>query len=99
MFALRFFETQLRASKLMPYECYEETQALVNSKFDPEIFQAFRDAIYIYPVGLPVYLNNKSVGVIIKQNHSYPLRPVVKTSDHCYNLMENLSLFIEKAAI
>jgi HD-GYP domain-containing protein (c-di-GMP phosphodiesterase class II) len=94
-----FYENLLRTTNLMPYECYEETQALVNTKFDPVVFQAFRDAIYIYPVGLPVCLNNKAVGVIIKQNHAYPLRPVVKTADCYYNLMENLSLFIEKVAI
>jgi putative nucleotidyltransferase with HDIG domain len=94
-----FYETQLRTTNLMPYECYEKTQTLVNVRFDPEVFQAFRDAIYIYPVGLPVYLNNKAVGVIYRQNHSYPLRPVVKTADNYYNLMENLSLFIERVAI
>lgn len=94
-----FYENQLRMSNLMPYECYETTQAQVNYRFDPVIFQAFRDAIYIYPVGLPVRLNNKAEGVIIRQNNSYPLRPVVKTADRYYNLMENLSLFIEKVAI
>jgi HD-GYP domain-containing protein (c-di-GMP phosphodiesterase class II) len=94
-----FYETQLRMTSLMPYECYEATQAKVNYKFDPAIFQAFRDSIYIYPIGLPVRLNNKAEGIIIRQNNSYPLRPIVKTADHYYNLMENLSLFIEKVAI
>lgn len=94
-----YYETQLRESGRMPYECYEATQAQVNYRFDPTIFKAFRDAIYIYPVGLPVRLNNKAEGVIIRQNNSYPLRPIVKTADHYYNLMENLSLFIEKVAI
>jgi putative nucleotidyltransferase with HDIG domain len=94
-----FYETRLRLGNLMPYECYEETQALVNIKFDPAIFQAFRDALYIYPIGLPVRLNNKAEGVIVKQNQSYPLRPIVKTTDKYYNLMENLSLFIEQVAI
>ncbi|HWT73399.1 MAG TPA: HD domain-containing protein [Mobilitalea sp.] len=94
-----FYETQLRSSSLMTYECFEQTQALVNIKFDPAIFQAFHEALYIYPVGLPVRLNNKAEGVIIKQNQSYPLRPVVKIADKYYNLMENLSLFIEKVAI
>jgi len=94
-----FYETLQRTSNLMPYECFEETQALVNIKFDPEVFKAFRDSLYIYPIGLPIQLSNKVEGVIIRQNASYPLRPVVKTEDQCYNLMENLSLFIEKVAI
>lgn len=94
-----YYETLMRTGNLMHYECYERTQALVNSRFDPEVFKAFRDSIYIYPVGLPVLLNNKVVGVIIRQNESYPLRPVIKAVDQYYNLMENLSLFIQKVAI
>lgn len=94
-----FYENLLRTTSLMPYECFEDTQALVNTKFNPEVFKAFRDAIYIYPIGLPVCLSNKVVGIIIRQNESYPLRPVVKTADNYYNLMENLTLFIEKVAI
>jgi HD-GYP domain-containing protein (c-di-GMP phosphodiesterase class II) len=94
-----YYENLLRSGNLMPYECYERTQALVNSRFDPEVFEVFRDSIYIYPVGLPVLLSNKVEGIIIRQNESYPLRPIIKTGDQCYNLMENLSLFIQKVAI
>jgi HD-GYP domain-containing protein (c-di-GMP phosphodiesterase class II) len=94
-----YYETLLRTTSYMPYECFEKTQALVNTKFDPEIFQAFRNSIYIYLVGLPVRLNNKAEGIVVRQNVSYPFRPIVKTIDKYYNLMENLSLFIEKVAI
>jgi HD-GYP domain-containing protein (c-di-GMP phosphodiesterase class II) len=94
-----YYENLLRTTNLMPYECFEKTQALVNIRFDPEIFKAFRNSIYIYPVGLPVQLNNSIEGIIVSQNESYPLRPVIKTIDKCYNLMENLSLFIQRIAI
>jgi putative nucleotidyltransferase with HDIG domain len=94
-----YYETLLRTTNLMPYECFEKIQALVNSKFDPEIFTVFRESLYIYPVGLPVHLNNKAKGIVIRQNESYPLRPIVKAENTYYNLMENLSLFIEKVAI
>jgi len=94
-----FYETLLRTTNLMPYECFEETQALVNTRFDPEVFEAFRDSLFIYPIGLPVRLNNKAEGIIVRQNTSYPLRPIVKTQEKDYNLMENLSLFIEQVAI
>jgi HD-GYP domain-containing protein (c-di-GMP phosphodiesterase class II) len=94
-----YYETSLRTGNLMPYECYERTQALVNSSFDPDVFETFRDSLYIYPIGLPVLLNNKVEGVIIRQNESYPLRPIIKSRDQYYNLMENLSLFIQKVAI
>jgi HD-GYP domain-containing protein (c-di-GMP phosphodiesterase class II) len=94
-----YYENLLRTTNLMPYECFEKTQALVNTRFDPEVFNAFQKSIYIYPVGLPVRLNNKSDGIVIRQNAAFPFRPIVKTSDNCYILMENLSIFIEKVAI
>lgn len=94
-----YYETLLRTGSLMPYECFERTQAMVNRRFDPEVFEAFRDSIYIYPVGLPVLLSNKVEGIIVRQNESYPLRPIIKAVDQSYNLMENLSLFIMKVAI
>ncbi|MDF2588106.1 MAG: hypothetical protein K0S41_1947 [Anaerocolumna sp.] len=93
-----FYDTLLRTTSLMPYECYEKVLSLVNIKFDPEIFKVFRDSLYIYPIGLPVILNNKDKGIIYMQNESYPLRPIVKTDNSYYNLMENLSLFIEEVA-
>lgn len=94
-----YYETRLRSASRMAYECFEETQALVNTKFDPNIFQSFLESIYIYPVGLPIRLNTKEEGVVIMQNQFFPLRPIVKTKDNYYNLMENLSLFIEAVII
>lgn len=94
-----YYETLLRATNDMPYECFEKTQAFVNTRFDPEVFKAFRESLYIYPLGLPVQLNNKEEGIVVRQNKSFPLRPVVKSKDKLINLMENLSLFIEKVAI
>lgn len=94
-----YYETQLRSSTLMPYECFEKTQSLVNTKFSPQVFEVFHKSIYIYPIGLPVLLNNKMKGIIFSQNNSFPLRPIVKTEHNFYNLMENLSLFIEQVAI
>lgn len=52
-----YYETLLRSTNLMPYECFEKTQSQVYKKFDPRIFEVFRDSIYIYPVGLPVLFN------------------------------------------
>jgi putative nucleotidyltransferase with HDIG domain len=94
-----FYDTLLRTTKLMPYECYEKVLSLVNIKFDPEIFKVFRDSFYVYPIGLPVILNNKDKGIIYMQNESYPLRPIVKTKNSYYNLMEHLTLFIEEVAL
>lgn len=94
-----YYETLMRSTNYMPYECFEKVQSLVNTRFDPEVFEAFRDSLYIYPLGLPVQLSNKEEGIVIRQNNLFPLRPVVKSKDKIYDLMENLSLFIEKAFI
>lgn len=94
-----YYEELMRTTDLLPHECFEKVQALVNTKFDPEIFEAFRKSVYVYPVGLPVRLSNKEEGIVIKQNKSYPLRPVVKVDRVYYNLMEHLSLFIKEVTI
>lgn len=94
-----FYETLLRTTNLLPHESFERVQSLVNTKFDPEIFEVFRKSLYIYPIGLPVKLNGGEEGVIYMQNKSYPLRPVIKTKNMQYNLMEHLSLFIEQVII
>lgn len=94
-----YYETLLRTTNLLPHECFEKVQSLVNIQFDPEVFEAFRKSLYIYPIGLPVKLNNGVEGIVFMQNKSYPLRPIIKTSKMQYNLLENLSLFIEEVAI
>ncbi|QUH22142.1 HD-GYP domain-containing protein [Alkaliphilus sp. B6464] len=94
-----YYENLLRTTELMPHECFEKVQSLVNTRFDPEIFDAFRKSLYIYPMGLPVRLNNGVEGVVYIQNKSYPLRPIIKTKNMYYNLLENLSLFIEQVTL
>ncbi|RKD29544.1 HD-GYP domain-containing protein [Thermohalobacter berrensis] len=94
-----YYENLLREAKLLPHECFEKVQALVNFKFDPDVFKAFRKSLYIYPVGLPVKLSNGNEGIVAMQNKAYPLRPIIKADGIFYNLLENLSLFIEKVTI
>ncbi|EOD00788.1 HD-GYP domain-containing protein [Caldisalinibacter kiritimatiensis] len=91
-----YYESLLRTTHLLPHQCFEKVQALVNTKFDTKVFEAFRKSIYIYPIGLPVKLNNGEEGIVFKQNELYPLRPIVKANGQEYNLLENLSLFIEE---
>ncbi|WP_069649826.1 HD-GYP domain-containing protein [Caloranaerobacter ferrireducens] len=93
------YENLIRKEHLMPHECFEKVQALVNVKYDNEVFEAFRKSIHIYPVGLPVKLNNQELGIVIRQNNGFPLRPFVRTEKMEYNLLEHLSLFIEKVEL
>jgi len=91
-----FYENMLSQKNLMPNVCFENIQAMVNIKFDQKIFEAFRESIFIYPIGLPVRLSNNEEGIIVRQNKKYPLRPFVRGLTQEYNLMEHLSLFVEE---
>lgn len=94
-----YYDTLLSEEGLLPTECFEKIQSLVNIKFDSEVFEAFRKAIYVYPVGLPVKLSNGEEGVVIRQNKNYPLRPIIRSEKGEYNLMEHLALFIGEVAL
>lgn len=94
-----YYENLIREGHLMPHECFENVQALVNTKYDSEVFDAFRQSIYVYPIGLPVKLSNQESGIIVRQNSKYPLRPFVRTENMEYNLLEHLSLFIEEVEL
>lgn len=91
-----YYDKLLNEEGLLPTECFEKIQVLVNTKFDNSVFEAFRKAIFIYPIGLPVKLNNGEEGIIIRQNNNFPLRPFVRTEKNEYNLMEHLSIFIQE---
>ena len=93
------YEYMFSQEGLIPSECFERIQAEVNIKYDSVIFNAFRKSIYVYPLGLPVGLNNGEEGTVVRQNIAFPSRPFVRCRDREYNLMEHLSLFIEKVAL
>ncbi|AOT72905.1 HD-GYP domain-containing protein [Geosporobacter ferrireducens] len=94
-----YYESLVSIDGLVPSECYENIQALVNIKFDHQVYEAFRKSVYLYPVGLPIKLNNGEEGVVIRQNTAFPLRPFVRTDYKEYNLIEHLSLFIDKVIL
>lgn len=94
-----FYENLLRKGHLLHHECFEQLQSLINIKFEKTVYDAFAKSIYLYPVGLPIKLNNNEFGIVVRQNNSYPLRPIIRTKTNEYNLLEHLSLFIEKAEL
>ena len=55
-----------------------EIMFTMSSKFDFDIFKAFLDIINAYPNGTEIALSNSEHAVVIRQNKSYPLRPVIK---------------------
>lgn len=84
---------------ILPHEAIEVIAANAGTMFDTEIYKDFMRSIYCYPNGLPVKLNNGEEGLVILQNRSFPQRPIVKTKNKIYNLVEHLTLFIDKVAI
>lgn len=94
-----YYENLLFKERLIPNEAFEKLQALINVKFDPDTFDALRKSVYIYPLGLPVKLNNGEEGIIIRQNKDFPLRPFVRIKKTEHNLLEHLSLFIAEIVI
>jgi HD-GYP domain-containing protein (c-di-GMP phosphodiesterase class II) len=45
--------------------------------FAPHVLKALIEHIGIFPVGMPVRLSTKEIGVIVRGNPKFPLRPVV----------------------
>ena len=60
-----------------PAEAIEMMFAMSN-KFNLDIFRTFLSVVNIYPNGSTVKLSNGQVATVLRQNKSYPLRPVIK---------------------
>lgn len=88
---------------ILPHEAVEKITAEAVTKFDQDIFKDFIQSIYCYPNGLPVILNNGLSGVVIMQNKNATTRPIVAVKDSdgykFTNLIESLTLFVEKVAL
>ena len=55
-----------------------EIMFTMSNKFDIDYFRTFLSVINIYPNGSTIQLSNGQTGVVLRQNKSYPLRPVIK---------------------
>lgn len=89
--------------KILPHEAIEKITAEAVVKFDKEILRDFLNSIYCYPNGLPVILNNGLSAIVTMQNKNATTRPIVavRTNDgyKFINLIENLTLFVEKVLL
>jgi len=92
--------------KAMPVnEAIEQLFAMSNVYFDIEIVRKFTMNISAYPNGCSVILNTKEKCLVVRQNKSLPLRPVVKVisdkvgmtvaSPYEIDLCKELTLFVE----
>ncbi|MEJ8553183.1 HD-GYP domain-containing protein [Tepidibacter sp. Z1-5] len=88
------YDNLISKKGLQPFEAFEEIIGKSSTYFDENIIKVFKKNIYIYPTGMEVKLSSGDVGVVYQQNKYMPMRPIVKTKDKHYNLLEELTLFI-----
>lgn len=65
-------------SAWQPYQAFEYMVANSGAHFEPKIVDSFSKNIAIYPTGSGVRLSNGLRGNVVRQNPSFPSRPVVR---------------------
>lgn len=65
-------------TRLFPHEAMKELLVAERDTFPREILKALVEQLSVYPLGTTVQLTTGDVGVVVKINSRYPLRPVVK---------------------
>lgn len=85
---------------ILPHVALERITAEAGNSYDDDIYKDFINTIYCYPNGLSVKLNNGQDALVIAQNKDSATRPIVQVKEdgkfNFYNLLNNLTLFIEK---
>lgn len=90
--------------KLKIYEAIEYIKANQGIKYDATITDKLIESVAVYPVGINVITSEGEMGVVVRQNHKFTDRPVIRMLKHAdgsqykddveKDLMEYLTLFI-----
>lgn len=90
--------------KLKIYEAIEYIKANQGIKYDTTITDKLLESVAVYPVGINVITSEGEMGVVVRQNHKFTDRPVIRMLKHAdgsqykddveKDLMEYLTLFI-----
>ena len=90
--------------KLKIYEAIEYIKANQGIKYDATITDKLLESVAVYPVGLNVITSEGEMGVVVRQNHKFTDRPVIRMLKHAdgsqykddveKDLMKYLTLFI-----
>ena len=88
------------------YEVIEYLIGMSNIYFDEEMVRKFTMNIAAFPTGSGVLLSSNEKGLVVKQNNSMPMRPVIKviydkagnilSEPYEIDLLKELTLFITK---
>ncbi len=91
-------------SRIVPHEACEIVMGCANKLFSQQLVVTFLKHVAAYPTGCTVKLNTGEVGIVVDQNKSLPMRPIIrvliadKGLAHVqakeYNLVEDLTTFI-----
>lgn len=90
--------------KLKIYEAIEYIKVNQGIKYDATITDKLLESVAVYPVGINVITSEGEMGVVVRQNHKFTDRPVIRMLKHAdgskykddveKDLMEYLTLFI-----
>lgn len=90
--------------KLKIYEAIEYIKANQGIKYDATITDKLLESVAVYPVGINVITSEGEMGVVVRQNHKFTDRPVIRMLKHAdgsqykdyveKDLMKYLTLFI-----
>lgn len=69
------------ADALTPHEALSKMYAQLRAEFDPLAMGAFVRCMGVYPPGTLVTLSNGATGMVVAQNTTKPLRPIVLIHD------------------
>lgn len=88
-------------------EAVEFVRTAANQLFPQQLVENFLNFIAIYPVGTKVMISTGEQAIVVKQNHAFPDRPVVRiiqdkngktvTREITRDLVQEQSVFIEDA--
>ena len=91
--------------RIMPHEACEILMGLAGTLYPLEMVRLFLKNIAAYPTGVTVRLNTGEIGVVVNQNLSMPVRPIVRVFDESefgsnvvkeYDMVEKRTVFIEE---
>ncbi|MCL2227947.1 MAG: HD-GYP domain-containing protein [Oscillospiraceae bacterium] len=63
---------------VLPSEAYEYIMGNSGTHFNPDTVSTFVRTVLPFPIGVSVRLSNGMVGLVYKNNPSFPLRPLIK---------------------
>ncbi|UWG96842.1 HD domain-containing protein [Dehalobacter sp. DCM] len=91
-------------NRIVPHEACEIVMGCANKLYSQQLIVTFLKHIAVYPTGCTVKLSTGEVGIVVDQNKSLPMRPIIrvlmsdKEMSHVqakeYNLIEDLTTFI-----